>query len=401
MGYKKQTIEVYDAQDRYVGHKALLESKSQSTLLEEQILAVALNKAQHAKKKTPNGEYIVSFSQGELKKLLKCTSNTIYERSKEAVESIRTRAIFWEEPKSKQYAFINLISRGSYNDVDKKLEIYFNAALESVVNPLKDCWTPLYLSTMLSWKKQGSFRLYEICRSHCYVPKNENKETNTFLWRVNVNELRYLLGFVDIEEPKVARYLKSVNVPDYDKAFELQTKKKYSTWSSFKRVIDSSIKEINASALSEITVDYKDPDGTRGVGGKILVIDFIISRRNYVVNDVLDEPSSLTEAEIDDFIDTLFDELSSVVSFRLKLKDLKLIAEKANYDMPKIIKACKVAENYENLSNAVGFIIKAMEEDWDVQPVEKIKKKKVQNSFNAFEQRDYDFEEIEKVLRAN
>ncbi len=408
---KDLSVSFFDVNDRYLGHRALLESKSQSTLLEEQILAVALNKAQHFKKKSANGEYIVSFRQGELKKLLKCTSNTIYERSKEAVEAIRTRAIYWEEPKTKQFAFINLISRGHYNDAEQKLEIYFNSALDSVINPIRDCWTPLYLSTMLSWKKQGAFRLYEIARSKCFVPKMDHVVTDTFIWRVNINELRYLLGYVDIEEPKVKRYLNSVNVPDYDKAFQLQSHKKYATWSSFKRVIDTAINEINASAFSEITLSYDMPKGTRGAAGKISAIEFTIIRKNCVIDEENLEfiKKNMGEAEIDDFVDSILEDVLPEMSFKLKIKDIKAIADKAAYDKERIIKAFKIADQASNVRDLVGYIITAIEENWDL-PVSKgnlgdnkTKKKesKKKNQFTDFEQRDYDFEELEKKLRSN
>lgn len=52
----------------------------------------------------------------------------------------------------------------------------------------------------------------------------------------------------------------------------------------------------------------------------------------------------------------------------------------------------------ESVNNAVAFLIKAIDEDWD-EPISVTNGKK--KGFSDFEQHDYDFEALEKELTSN
>ena len=77
--------------------------------------------------------------------------------------------------------------------------------------------------------------------------------------------------------------------------------------------------------------------------------------------------------------------------------DISVICKAAEYDIQKIEKAYMVASSSTNaIDNLVGFMIKAIKENYDL-PVKKENGKK-QNKFNNFHQRDYNFDEYERAL---
>ena len=86
-------------------------------------------------------------------------------------------------------------------------------------------------------------------------------------------------------------------------------------------------------------------------------------------------------------------QVKELIKESVSIKDIRSICEAAKYDIEKIETAYHIAELAGHIDNLVGFMIKAIKEGYAA-PVKKEKK----NQFNNFEQRQYDFDEYEKVL---
>ena len=131
-----------------------------------------------------------------------------------------------------------------------------------------------------------------------------------------------------------------------------------------------------------------------GTGGKTNSIRFLIyDKKTTKVEEVEKKTIKiLTPEEKEDFID----QVNEVIEEKLKVKDLRAIAEAAEYDISKVEKAYKVLLSSGKIDNITGFMIKAIQDGYE-EPVMRQKK----TEFNNFKQNIYDFTELEEQLLDN
>lgn len=191
-------------------------------------------------------------------------------------------------------------------------------------------------------------------RKNDYAPDN-----NLFRLQFDINELKLCLGIVNAELADVRKILnKSKGTPEiWAKAVEASPEKTYSTWYDFKRkVIDKATKEISNNP--ECGVKIHDVTTLKsGKGGKVYAVvifaeKLTIAGRKRMTVDVED-------VDYDDMIDQIRDLIGDI-----RTKEAKAIGESGNWDMEKI------SRNYEyskqkDVENIVGFMIKAVKEDFD------------------------------------
>ena len=108
--------------------------------------------------------------------------------------------------------------------------------------------------------------------------------------------------------------------------------------------------------------------------------------------DVVEKKSVriLTQEERDEFIDSLND----IISERLKFRDLRAIAEAADYDISKVEKAYRVMSGKSNINDVTAFMISAIRGGYE-EPVKKA------SGYGSYEQKAYDFAELENKLLDN
>ena len=68
------------------------------------------------------------------------------------------------------------------------------------------------------------------------------------------------------------------------------------------------------------------------------------------------------------------------------------ILKAANGDIEKIKEKYNIISQFRKVNNVVGAMLKALKENWTTTSKEKV------NTFNDYEQRTYDFDELEKKL---
>lgn len=375
-------------QTEYFKSNFLIGAKYKSTLLENKIMAISLSHIQNAEEDMNTGALISKIPASELRELMGVKGGSFYNQLDKAAKSMTGKTIGMSNPEKKVFDYIAVIIRAHYEGGIFTLE--YNPHMKSYIQDIKQNFTILNLPTMLEFDSVYSFRLYELLKSKAYYPKGIDRRENVFKISFSVSELKLNLGVVNAELDKVKKALHNSKTPDYDKAIEISPEKVFETWYEFKRrALDIAVKEINKKTDMEVTYNSLKS----GRGGKVYQIDFIVE-----LNKEEKKADELSQEDKDNIIDEIFEFIEEPV----KLKDIRAIVEAAEYDKDKVKKAYDIMKNSNSdINNMVGFMIKAIKDNFSL-PVS-IKKDKNPSTaqFNQFMHQDYDIEALEKELLNN
>ena len=280
---------------------------------------------------------------------------------------------------------ISLITACAYDEKTHNIFIKFSdeEKIQKQIYNLKSNYTTLSYKKMMLFKSNYASKLYEIIKSRIDYDDATSKTINdTYEYTYNIAHLKYMLGVLNPFYSNETIKMLGAKNPDYDVAEGMNVSGGMPKWYDFKRYcLDKCQKEINE--LTEFTMSYT-PGERKGKGGKICDVTIIIKRKVDVVNTA----PVLNSDELFDLIDQVRD----IITEKLSTADIKTLLDKAGNDIEKIRTACKVASEHTNIDSYMGFLIKAIENDW--KPKIKIKK-------TEFEQNSYDFEALEKQLLKN
>ncbi|MBU3114543.1 replication initiation protein [Clostridium lacusfryxellense] len=231
----------------------------------------------------------------------------------------------------------------------------FNPDLKPYMIKLNTVFTQYKLTNILSMRSKYSIRMYEILKA------NQFKKQNNI--EIDIYELRKLL--------------KADNV--------------YPLYNDFKRfVIQRTQKELKK--LSDIHFDFEEIK----TGRKVTSLKFYISA-NKTKNKALDEVCVTTEYKNTNKEEKCSTDLISVVKtiFKEDIDGLqaKSLLDTANGDINIIKEKYKYSETVPKIDNIVGWVINAIKKDYQP-PKGKVKK----DNFTNYEQRVYDFDDLEKKL---
>lgn len=392
MDYKKEGdfLEEYYQNSDYVKSNFLIGAKYKSSLLENKVMAISLNKIKDAKE-DKEGTLIVELKASELKKLLDSKSGSFYSQLDKVGSSMTGRVIGMSDPETERFHYMSVINNAHYENGVLTLE--YNKNLNKYLKNIKQNFTKLNLETMLDFKSVYSFRLYELLKSRAYYPKGVNRKNNTFIVSYDLAELKLDLGVINAELDKVKKILNDTQRPNYAEALEASPEKVFTTWFEFRRnCIDVAVKEINEKRdKTEMEVSYEPKKS--GQGGKVYAVDFYIRLHKSIARDaneaVNDNTSELTEDDKLNF----YDEIRDLIEEGIKSRDAKAIAEASGYDMDLIKEKYSIAVR-QNVDNIVGWLLSAIKNDY--KDYSSGKKNNSSFGFNDFEQRKYDYDELEK-----
>ena len=260
----------------YAKSNFIISSVYKSTLIENQILAIALSEISKATE-DKEGSLIVKLEVKDIKKLLNLNGNSIYENlEKTAVGLVTGRAVGIVEPEKHSFSYVSLITKAEYSK--GVFSIRFAPEMRSFLKDLEKNFTILNRNYMLNFSSVYSFRLYELLKSKCYYYKNKEKnETKSdYSYDISLSELKFKMGIIDGNEPRIIKYLEKTgknSLPDYSGAEKLAKTNMYSQYGDFRReCLNPAVAEINNK--TDLNVEYK---GIRkGVGGKTVGISFAI-----------------------------------------------------------------------------------------------------------------------------
>ena len=359
----------------------LIESKYKASLVELKILDIVLARIQHKKYVTTDekdGSTVCSIKASELRNMLGNKSGSFYTQLKPVAVSMAATTIGFEDNENERFVFLPLFT-------------YINPSTK---------FTILDLPLVLKFKNKYTLKLHELLYSCCYTKKKignaklmpQKSDGKHFKVEVGINELKFTLGVVDSSTKQVKKILSGQSHPDYDKAMKYSTEKSYDNWTDFKRrIVNVAVAEINNTPECGMTVSYEPVKS--GKGGKVYGIAFYVELNGGKEKKKIEEKKEQASMLSEDEMFEMHIQVKELIKESVSIKDIRSICEAAKYDIEKIETAYHIAELAGHIDNLVGFMIKAIKEGYAA-PVKKEKK----NQFNNFEQRQYDFDEYEKVL---
>ena len=389
--------------DNLAMSNVLISSKYRATVKELKITYLSMLKIQTGQyERKPDGLYVY-MTGSEIKKELGIKGNGIYEQLVDIGESMTGKTIGIVDPDSKMFDFIAIITRARYEN--SKFMVRFANEIEDYIIKLEKNFTYLPKQLMMSFDKEYSFKLYEVLKSYAFYPRNYTGiKQGIFKINLNLAELKLTLGIVNSNLEEVKRVLKNGSNPDYEKAVDKSPEKMYASWSEFKRkILDKSIDEINKK--TDIRVEYSPV--TAGRGGKVVSIDFTICLKKYEQENAtpvtLSKEKDILEPQLSDTDKFIFwtNVMTLFEKENLKIDEIQMISELSYYNMDTLKKVKEILDTQKNdIENVVGWIRTAIINNYELKPQKKesSNKKTKKNSFTNFPQRDYDYDELEKVL---
>ena len=384
---KEEEIDYYNNSD-YSKSNFLISSKYKSSLLENKIMAITLSRIQDAYE-DPAGGLIVTIKGSELKKMLKTKSGSFYEQLELTASKMTGRTIGMSNPEKEEFYYMSVVTNAYYRNGEFSIE--YNKSLNKYLKELKQNFTRLNLMTMLNFSSGYSFRIYELIKSKMYMPKGVVNKDNKYKISFGLAEFKFEIGVINAELSSVKAILNNSKFPDYIKASKVSEEKMLDNWAELRRrAIDVAIKEINEK--TELEVDY-DTERT-GKGGKVVGITFYVKAKD---NAIQEEDEEIVEREYSsEEKENIIASILKLIKEEIRIRDARIIAEAASYDLELIKKKYELSKTKE-IKNITGWMIKAIKEDFNEASASK-KRELVKNKFNDFEQRDYDFDQLEMNL---
>lgn len=341
----------------------LISSKYNSSILENKLLAIGLLKAEEE-----DGRIVSRINTKELKHYLcddeKRVNGSFYTQIKQAADEMIDRKVFIEDKENNRFVIMGLIGVVKYEN--NVLEIKFEPDMTDYILNVKSNYTNLEIPILMSFKKNYSYRLYELLKSGLYDRYRDwsNKDTEEFRMDFDLAELKLSIGVVDTTEKDVKHELRRGKLDLETIVNDVSKNKKFENWSNFKYcVIDPAVLEINQK--SDIDVRYSLMRS--GNGGKVNSVSFFINRKkkntNIVKKKSIPEDIIIQEyiKEIREYIDEPITE-ENALSF-LKISGWNVELVKSIYD---------IANKQEEINNFVGWMISAISNQYHSNKIHKV-----------------------------
>ncbi len=388
----------------------MIRSREKTTLLESKIEALAMfymskDLKRRDKVDSEGNSYKVEYVEVPVKevsalmprKFDKYVDGRTYEEIKAAAISMKQKIFIIESPEENKFYLKSLYGDVMYDS--GRLFIEFDPSMKKYFLNLTRDFSKLKLPILFSFKKNGGFQLYKLLKSYAFAPNLpeidmslSQEDLPTYSVSFSLTDLRMKMGYVDLNQPQLKKE-GAKDHPDWKKMENLeQGTHLYKRWSDlYKRVLVPGAEEINE--LSDIYIADVQKI-LKGLGGKVDGVTFVIQHNKAYYEKIAtgskvarSDMIILTDEQKEDFIDDLAD----LIEEKIKPKDLKAIAEAGGYNMKKIKKIYAIAQKSGEIDDLVGWMIVGLKKDYS-EPVSKKKK----NGFNDFEQRKYDYAELER-----
>jgi len=260
----------------------------------------------------------------------------------------------FEIKEGKDIIQLSWLSSARYKTGKGSIILSFDKNLKPYMLGLKALYTSYRIENILSLKSKYSIRLYEILKSNSFKKCIE----------IEIDELKKMIG---------------------------ANEKTYNTYSNLKsKILLQAQTELNIK--TDISFDFKEIK----TGRKVTSLNFYINT-NKTKNMVLDEVCATKEGKYTNEEEKCHTELISKVKniFEENITDLeaKFILNTAKSDINIIKEKYDIVSQMKRVDSVVGTMISAIRKDYQAP-----KGKEKVGSFNDYEQRDYDFSELERQL---
>ena len=374
----------------YKKSNELINAMGKGTALSQKLFAIGM---QHIT--VDNTNNVVATIYGtDLRKMFKSSSGSLYEHIEALCDrQIKGATIFdWnllmKDKENGKIEAHQVVTDASFKDGTLKLR-YNNSLTDKIVNLQKN-YTVLSLADTLSLKSVYSLRLYEMLKSAYDYKKALTKEAGEQAFDYNLTELKLELGIINSGGSKEIKSELEKDFPDYDRIDELAEKTgqtKYKEYKIFNRNVLSKAKD-ELNKKTSLNVDYEPiKSGRRAVG-----IRFFVSQKESVA-----EKSKSLIINKDEVLDDLIDLLHN----DFKVREIREIAESAEYDFEKIRKSYEYMLSYPSkIDVPIAFLKECIKNEYYNNVA--TPKYPSTNTFNSFEQNsEENFEELERMLLDN
>lgn len=244
------------------------------------------------------------------------------------------------------------LSGARYEKGSGMVTLKFNPDLKPYMLQLNTLFTQYKLANILSMKSKYSPRIYELLKCNQFK----------------------IQGYIDIDISDLRQLLKVENI--------------YPRYYDFRRfILEATQKELKK--LTDISFSFEE----MRYGKKITSIRFYIKSNGSAIEEVCytrEDKSTLNEEKL---TKELIIEIKAIFKEDITGLEAKSILDTAKGDINIIKEKYKQAQNVVKIGNIVGWMIKAIKGDYKT-PRGKVKV----SNFNDYEQRKYDFDELEKKL---
>ena len=390
-----EQINLFSMPDILKKSNYLINTKYKMTATEHKIFNLSLAKVKYDEKEN---RPIAVLSAKEVQEILNIKGNSVYSQMKTIANKLTgSKKILIEDKVNKKFSSMVLISVCNYVSGKGKMIVKFEPDTTDLVLNLKPSYTKLKLNVYKYLSNFHAMKLYEIFKSNMF--KGDVLDIT-----YGINDLKFATLMILTNE-KIDDALVAGKISIEEAIEESAKNGGYNTYSSFKRALDTAVKEIND--FTDISVNMKMIRS--GIGGKVTKVRFIVTEKKQIIISVDENGDVITydEKEVDD--DELFeliDKLREIISEPLKLKDYKTILEVAKYDTLLIEEKYNILKNSNNkVENVVGWMIRAIEDDYTPNVSKKPKESKSdtnkKNDFHYQGERVYSDEEIAEIERRN
>lgn len=229
------------------------------------------------------------------------------------------------------------------------VELTFSPYLKPYMLQLKEKFTQYQLGNILNMKSKYSPRIYEILKC------NEFKKQ----------------GYIEIDIDELRKLLKADNI--------------YPLYADFKRkILIQTQKELQK--ISDISFKFEEIK----TGRKVTSIKFII-KQNKKSNNEIAVTSAVAKGKQQSIEDIANIQLVKSIINNINDAGALTIFNIANGDIKKIKEKYFIISKFKTINNLTGAMIQAIKEDWTIKEINN-------RTFNNFEAREYDYEELEKKL---
>ena len=378
--------EFQDENDIYARSNFMISAKYKSSLYANRLMALSLSKINTASE-SEEGFLTVKIKGREIKNAFGSKSGDFFRQLDNTARDMTGQTVGYTDADSQSFTYIAAVIKAKYEDGE--FAITFHNELKPYLQNLSQNYSTFSLKIMMKWQSTQTFRFYELLKSRMYHRKNDYApDNNLFRLQFDINELKLCLGIVNAELADVRKILnKSKGTPEiWAKAVEASPEKTYSTWYDFKRkVIDKATKEINDNPECGVKIHGVDTLKS-GKGGKVYAV--VIYAEKLTAASRRKEAVEPVEIDRDDLIDQIRDLIGNI-----RTKEAKAIGEAAGWDFERITRNYDYSKT-KDVGDIVGFMIKAVKEDWASSEKQSRKKTKGANSFDNFSSRNYDYDEL-------
>ena len=202
----------------YVKSNEMISAKYRSTLLENQVMAIALTRIEE-NFQDREAPLEARLYPGELKKLVSDDVH-IYRDLKALAKTITGHTMFLEDGKGNFKAF-SVVPNADYQD--GVFIIKFNQVLKEHILGLDKNFTTLEISMMTNFTRNSSFRIYELLKKDIFRSRPSVNDGRVDV-EYNLFEFRFLIGIANSDNVHVQNKIKTMKDIDWEELYHVLEK---------------------------------------------------------------------------------------------------------------------------------------------------------------------------------